>query len=267
MLTVELSDHPGDLLTEARQRREAADANTRTKYDRQLQGVRQQRDAARRQHKWFTWLKLVLLVRKGKRERPRLQSVPTDDEEILKAGVAGEQRIARELGQQLNDDWTLLHGYRNARGEIDYLLIGPKGLWAIEVKNINATVRIDGDIWLADKYDRYGNAVDHYMITDRRGRSPSMQLNQPADTLQGYLRQRGQPVEVNRVVILVHPKSRLGQHADVTVRVAVGARELFKLVSGSPVTLDAKQHALVQALIQRDHKFHDKRRRQTRQTR
>jgi hypothetical protein len=264
MLTVELSDHPGDLLTAARQRREEADAHTRTKQERQLQGIRQQRDDARRRHKWLTWLRLVLQVRKRKRERPRLKSVPTDTEEILKAGVAGEQRIARELGQQLNDDWTLLHGYRNGRGEIDYLLIGPKGLWAIEVKNINATVRIDGDIWLADKYDRYGNAVDHYMITDRRGRSPSMQLNQPADALAAFLRQRGQPAEVNRVVVLAHPKSRLGQHADGTVHVAVSTRDLFKLVSASKITLDLKQHTQLQNLIEHDHKFHDKRRRQTR---
>jgi hypothetical protein len=28
------------------------------------------------------------------------------------------------------------------------------------VKNINATVHIDGDRWRADKYDNYGNLVE-----------------------------------------------------------------------------------------------------------
>jgi|HubBroStandDraft_5_1064220.scaffolds.fasta_scaffold138640_1 hypothetical protein len=258
MVTIELSDHPGDLLTAARKRREAEDSLTRTKHERELDRIRQQRENARYRRKWFTWLKLTIALRRNKKVSPRLHSVPTDTEEILKAGVAGELRIAKDLGQQLNDDWTLFHGYRNARGEIDHLLIGPKGLWAIEVKNINATVRIDRDIWLADKYDRYGNAVDHHVIADRRGRSPSMQLNQSADALLSFLRHRGQLVDVNRVVILVHPKSQLGQHADVTVHVAVGTRDLLKLISASPVTLDREQSIQLKNLIEQDHKFHDK---------
>jgi hypothetical protein len=261
MLTVELSDHPGDLLTAARQRREAADARTRTKHERDLDRIRQQRDDARYRRKWLTWLKLAIKLRRGNKG-PNLRSVPTDTEEILKAGVAGEQRIATDLGQQLNDDWILFHGYRNARGEIDYLLLGPKGLWAIEVKNINATVRIDRDIWLADKYDRYGNAVDHYVIADRRGRSPSMQLNQPADALEAFLRQRGQPAEAVRVVILIHPRSRLGQHAELTVRVVVGTRDLVKLIAASRTKLE--NTGQLRTLIESDHKFHDKPRRSQR---
>lgn len=258
MLTVELSDHPGDLLAVARQRREAADVGTRTKHERELDRIRRLRDQARYRRRWLTWLKLTLQLRRNRNKGPTLHSVPTDKEEILSAGIAGERRIARELGEKLNDDWVLLHGYRNARGEIDHLLLGPKGLWAIEVKNLNATVRIDRDIWLADKYDRYGNAVDHYMIADRRGRSPSMQLNQPADALHGFLAQRGRPTQINRVVILVHPKSRLGQHADLTVHVMVGAADLLKLVAASKFALENTSQ--LRSLIEHDHKFHDKQR-------
>jgi hypothetical protein len=261
MLTVELSDHPGDLLIAARQRREAADLRTRTKHERELDRLRQQRDDARRGRNWLTWLRLSLRLRKSRKNKnngPRLQSVPSDTEEILRAGVVGERRVAAELGQQLNDDWVLLHGYRNARGEIDHLLLGPKGLWAIEVKNINATVRIDGDIWLADKYDRYGNPVDHYLIADRRGRSPSVQLNQPADALENFLRQRGKPAEINRVVVLMHPRSRLGRHAEETVHVAVGSKDVLKLINLSRGTLDRQRLTELKELIEHDHTFHDK---------
>ena len=38
------------------------------------------------------------------------------------------------LDNALDDSWTLFKGYRNRAGEIDYLLIGPTGLFAIEVK-------------------------------------------------------------------------------------------------------------------------------------
>ena len=67
--------------------------------------------------------------------------------------------MATELGRALDDDWTLLRGYRNRRGEIDQLLLGPRGLFAIEVKNLNATVTVDGDRWRADKYRALAAAV------------------------------------------------------------------------------------------------------------
>jgi hypothetical protein len=59
--------------------------------------------------------------------------------------------VAAELGHALNGDWTLLRGYRSRRGEIDELLMGPTGL------------------------------LEQRLITDRTGRSPSEQLNEPAD--------------------------------------------------------------------------------------
>jgi len=42
---------------------------------------------------------------------------------------------------------VLFSGYRNRRGEIDGLLLGPSGLFAYEVKYHNATVYISGDDW------------------------------------------------------------------------------------------------------------------------
>jgi nuclease-like protein len=47
---------------------------------------------------------------------------------ILMAGADGERLVAAGLGRVLDDDWTLIRGYRNRRGEIDHLLLGPRGL-------------------------------------------------------------------------------------------------------------------------------------------
>ena len=55
------------------------------------------------------------------------------------AGIEGEQLVASGLGRVLDDEWTLIRGYRNRRGEIDHLLLGPRGLIAIEGKHRNAT--------------------------------------------------------------------------------------------------------------------------------
>ena len=184
-----------------------------------------------------------------------------DTEEKIRAGIAGEQLVAAELGRALGDDWTLLRGYRNRRGEIDHLLLGPRGLFAIEVKNINATVYIDGDHWRADKYDNYGNLVEQRLIADRRGRSPSEQLNEPAAELERFLYERGQRVAVQRVVVLTHRRSRLGSPHHPTVHAGTSTGYVLTLVDDSADELSERQQAEVQRLIRRDHDFHERRRR------
>ncbi len=51
------------------------------------------------------------------------------------AGVAAEDQMTVAL-QRLSDDWLLFRGYVNRRGEVDHLVVGPGGIWAIEVKGV-----------------------------------------------------------------------------------------------------------------------------------
>jgi hypothetical protein len=267
MQVVELSNHPGDMLDDAARRRQAAERQVLSVYEDELvrhrarvQSTKVKRDRARARHAWWTWLKLSAGAWREKRRIPR-SPIPaaghaTDQEERIKAGIAGEQQVATELGRLLDDSWTLLRGYRNRRGEIDHLLLGPRGLFAIEVKNLNATVHVDGDRWRADKFDRYGNLVQQRVIADRLGRSPSVQLNEPADDLERFLGRRGQPAEVQRVVILTHPRSRLGPVRNPTVLAGTSAGYVLDLAEASASRLDRAQRAAIKELIQRDHAFH-----------
>ena len=272
MRVVELSNHPGDMLDDASRRRVAAEKRVLSVYEDELiryrarvQTIKVRRDRARAQHRWWAWLRLAFGGWKEKRGIPRPPTPAaghTDLEEKIMAGIEGEQQVAAGLGRALDDDWTLLHGYRNWRGEIDHLLLGPRRLFAIEVKNLNATVHIDGDRWRADKYDNYGNLVEQRPIADRKGRSPSVQLNEPAGELERFLRQRGQPVQVQRVVVLAHRRSRLGHARRPTVRVGTSAGDVLTLIGDSPGgQLDRGQRAEVRRLIEHDHAFHDKPRR------
>jgi hypothetical protein len=276
MRVVQLSDHPGDMLGAAERRRQAAERRVLTVYEDELvryrarvQTAKVKRDRARAGHRWWAWLTLSMTAWRTKRRIPR-PPVPaaghapygrSDLEEKIKAGIAGEQLVATELGRRLDDTWTLLRGYRNRRGEIDHLLLGPRGLLAIEVKNLNATVHVDGDRWRADKYDRYGNLVEQRVIADRMGRSPSVQLNEPADELERFLAGRGHPAQVQRAVILTHARSRLGPVRNPTVRAGTSAGYALDLVEASASRLDREQRAAIADLIQRDHAFHAKRRR------
>jgi hypothetical protein len=271
MHIVELSNHPGDMLHDAALRRQAAGKRARSRHDDALirheagvQTIRVKRDRARQHHQWWAWLRLAFAVWAEKRRAPRPPNPgtePTDTEERIRAGIAGEQLVAAELGRALSDDWILLHGYRNRRGEIDHLLLGPRGLFALEVKNVNATVHVDGDDWRADKYDNYGNLVEQRPITDRKGRSPSEQLNESAAELERFLHQRGHGVQAQRVVVLTHRRSRLAPGSRPTVNVATTATQVLNLVSESRQELDPRQRTELQRLIQRDHDFHEKTRR------
>ncbi len=267
MHAVELSNHPRDMLDEASRKRVAAEKRMLSQYEDALiryrarvETIRVKRDRARAARRWREWLRLAIAGWREKRRVPR-PPIPaaghTDLEEEILAGIAGEQLVAAELGQALDDDWTLLSGYRNRRGEIDHLLLGPRGLFAVEVKNLNATVHVDGDRWRADKYDNYGNLVQQRLILDRTGRSPSVQLNEPADELERFLGQRGQPVSVRRVVVLAHRRSQLGTVRNPTVLAGVSAGYLLTLIGDSPGgQLDGRQRAEIGRLIRRDHEFH-----------
>jgi len=269
MRVVELSDHPAEMLDQVARQRQAAQRRAQDQYEDALvryqarvQTMRVRRDRARARHGWLEWLRLAFGVLVAKRRVPRRPAPPaaakadTDTEEKLRAGIEGEQRVATELGRALSDEWTLLHGYLNRRGEIDHLLLGPAGLFAIEVKTVNATVHIDGDRWRADKYDRYGNVVEQRLIEDRKGRSPSRQLTEPAAELESFLHRRGQRVQVQRVVLLLHERSRLGIVQNPAVQVGTSVGYLLSLARASADRLDERQRAEIHRLILRDHAFH-----------
>ncbi len=176
------------------------------------------------------------------------------------AGIEGEQLVASGLGHVLNDEWTLIRGYRNKRGEIDHLLLGPRGLIAIEGKHRNALVHCAGDHWWFTKFDKYGKAVERGEMTDNRGRSPSQQVNEPASDLESFLRTRGHPVAIQRVVLLTHPRSRLGNCVRPTVHVATTTGQVIGILDDSTATLSEPERAQVERLIIRDHRFHDSKR-------
>jgi hypothetical protein len=279
-----LSDYPADLVAAAeREWRHGA-----TEQEARLQAVRQERDKARSAGRWLTWLRLAFAVGIGKRATRRqhvLSRSPKAAEEEAAAGLdaaglhaaglhaaglkkarAGheaELRVEEGLGRALGDDWTLFRGYSNARGEIDGLLLGPRGLFAIEVKHHNGTVYIAGDDWSSEKYDKYGNRVrDRTPMRDGSGRrSPSQQLTEPSGLLADFLGRRAQQVTPRCVVVLTHPNARVGAIKGPSVQVVTSVRELLTLVDQSTARLDPARLREIAGLIRRDHHYWESRKR------
>jgi hypothetical protein len=143
---------------------------------------------------------------------------PSNTEIIWASGNKGENRAFEVLNKQLSEEWTAIKGYRNAKGEIDLLTVGPYGIIAMEIKYINGTIYCDGDKWWKDKFDRYGNLVETLApITDKKGRTPSMQVNEAADILERYLKKNSINTRIYRMVIFSHKLSKIKEIKNKTV--------------------------------------------------
>jgi len=259
------------MLAEARRDRAAAGGKADVRYRQQLAAyqariaqARERRDKARAERDLLSRLRWGLVAwwrRLARPPRQPLSSAPTHDEEAIKGGMKGEQEVADVLRGALGDAWALVKGYRNRRGEIDYLLLGPGGLFAIEVKYVNGTFAITRERWRYVRYDKYGNQVGAGLLQDARRRPPNAQLAQPLAALEQFLASRGQPARMRPVVLLNHPKARISAcAADVGVEVLTSTVALRDLVRAADEQISARKLADIERLVVRDHHFHEERR-------
>jgi hypothetical protein len=271
MRFVPLSDHPGDMLAAARRERAAAGGKADVRYRRQLAAyqariaqAQERRDKARAERDPLSRLRWALVAWWRRLARPPREppaSAPTHDEEAIKGGIKGEREVADVLRGALGDAWALVKGYRNRRGEIDYLLLGPGGLFAIEVKYVNGTFAITRERWRYVRYDNYGNQVGAGFLQDARRRPPNVQLAEPLAALEQFLASRGQPTRMRPVVLLNHPKARISAcAADVGVEVLTSTAALRDLVRAADEQISTRKLADVERLVVRDHHFHEERR-------
>lgn len=66
-------------------------------------------------------------------------------------GLAGEVKVANELGTKLSERWVIINDYKlslgNTRTQIDHLVIGPPGLFSLETKNWNSAACDEQGQW------------------------------------------------------------------------------------------------------------------------
>ena len=210
---------------------------------------------------------LLAIVTRGIYSGSPKMSEPSDQEEIWRAGEIGEQQTADAFGRVLNDNWVLLKGYKNSKGEIDQIFVGPGGVTAVEIKNYNGVIHIDGDSWTRHRrYVSAGNVAETVVepVQDAGGRAPSRQLNEPASQLQKFLSARSNVKRINRAVILTHDNSQIGPVFNLTVDYVVTLNDIRRrdhhvfVFGDGRVSLDRESVDRVSGLIRQDHDFHNK---------
>jgi Holliday junction resolvase-like predicted endonuclease len=55
------------------------------------------------------------------------------------------KKLSNEGCPVLDDAWVMIRGYRNRRGETDHVLVGPGGVWAVEVKRRRIRLHATGE--------------------------------------------------------------------------------------------------------------------------
>lgn len=175
---------------------------------------------------------VLVFTRKPAKPKPLPLSV---SEAKWQTGKAGEVVLKRYLASFLDNSWTLITGIKTKKGELDAFLVGPKGLFAFEVKTRKGIISAKGDTWILDKYDNYGKLVESDIpITDNAGRSPSRQLNEAADALYEAMPPSCRTTAIHRILVFPHPKANLGYLSGLTVDLVICSRN----------------HALLQKYIQ-----------------
>lgn len=237
MALIELSNHGASQEAIARNAREAEYAGAYASYcaarEAKVRTVRDKRREAVeawRSHRFLVALQSGLRALKACGgvwpQKPTLRDAGRE-ERLWSIGQDGECRLAQHLAKSFNADWTLVSGYRNKKGEIDRVLIGPYGIFAFEVKHYSGNIFVRGDDWRQYKCDRRGNTILwDKPIADRGGRSPSQQLNEPADLLQNALQQIVSNVRIVRLVVFTHDRSMLGKVVNQTVDYVSTVNEL-----------------------------------------
>jgi len=69
--------------------------------------------------------------------------------QIYSGGFEGEKRVIKLMSGKLSDDYVLLNDLylRNGGGDIDHVVLGPKGIFVLETKNWRGNISCDGDEW------------------------------------------------------------------------------------------------------------------------
>ncbi len=118
------------------------------------------------------------------------------DEKIenYRRGEEGEERVLHAILQTMSGDWTLFRNVNlpgRKKTDLDFVLIGPPGVWVLEVKNYRGEYRNIGATW------EYRQGKNWKLLKS----SPSQQALNGAVRLSNFLKADGIKTFVNPVVV------------------------------------------------------------------
>ena len=130
--------------------------------------------------------------------------------EQFKLGRDAEQKAIDNLRASLSSPWVLIHNLEwpdRHWGDIDVVLLGTGGIWALEVKAYQFPVRNRGDQW------EYKSRLGWRTMS----KHPGKQAKTNATNLKNYLESKGLPIRYVKPVVVWAGDENLLQIQDPTV--------------------------------------------------
>lgn len=131
--------------------------------------------------------------------------------EDYRLGQEGEDNVVQLIVQALDGSW---HVFRNVvipgrnKADLDLVLVGPPGVWALEVKNFRGEFRNQGETWEYMRGKTWKAA----------SKNPSRQANNNSLRLKNFLKADGINAFVNSAIIWANSEGKLAiENPTVTV--------------------------------------------------
>ncbi|MFL5734515.1 MAG: NADase-type glycan-binding domain-containing protein [Chloroflexia bacterium] len=121
---------------------------------------------------------------------------PNSNRKTFRKGAEGEERVVARMEALLDNRWTIFRDLvlPDHSGDIDIVLVGPPGVWAIEVKSFTSNMKVENDTW-------YWKATNGWR--SKGARDPSAQAKGNAAALSHFLKSRtAQAQDVPAIVVL-----------------------------------------------------------------
>jgi hypothetical protein len=122
-------------------------------------------------------------------------------------GRLGENAVVETIRAAVDNHWTIFRNLHllDRKDDIDIALVGPGGVWAVEVKAFGGSVRSQNGLW--ERQTKQG--------WKKLDQNPSRQATENAKRLNHYLQQQGINRWVEKAVILSEPQAISNfEHAD-----------------------------------------------------
>ncbi len=129
--------------------------------------------------------------------------------EDLRQGRKGEESVVEVLRVALDNRWTIFRNLHlpDRKDDIDIALVGPGGVWVIEVKAFRGNVRSQNGAW--ERQTKRG--------WKKLEQNPSRQVTENAKRLNFYLQQQGITRWVERAVALAEPQPIQNFQSEISI--------------------------------------------------
>lgn len=146
---------------------------------------------------------------------------------ILNSGRCGEKNLYKSVKKLEGNNIIFVNlpiRYKRGRSEVDMLIISPKGIVIIEVKNHSGTITGSwkSEKWVQHKFYRNGKNTSADMD------NPIKQMRRQRDIVKSILQAAGEEVWIDTVLYFSNPNVRLKLNLRENDYVCLGTRELMR---------------------------------------